>query len=1415
MTNPSTPPPGQLGRYRILRRLGAGGMAEVFLAKSAGAENIEKLLVVKRVLPTFARSPKFVSMFVDEAKLAMRLNHPNIVQVYAFEQVKDEFLLAMEYVDGLDLGRTLSAARRRGLRVPYALAAYLVMEIAKGLDYAHNRKDETGSPMEIVHRDVSPQNVLLSYDGAVKVADFGIARARMISEETGVIKGKFSYMSPEQARGQRVDRRSDVFSLGVLFAELLMNRTMYPGLQGMEILEEVRDGRVTRPRDQDLQIPEPLDAIAQKAMAFDREQRFQSCREMATALTKWLHAQDELHDGHELETFLSEVAPREVTHPEVVAQRDADGQNATMLSMANAQAQMREMRERRNVVVVAGRVRAVEGDAVDPEADEVTPEQARRVLDDIAFKYDAIIDWSEEDGVVVFRYVLGLARTSADDPLHATRLALDVIEALEGLSSDARRPLKASIGLSRGVVVTVRGGKERARFEPVGNVFDVARRLAAAAKHDEVLASGEVFRLARRAFAFDEDETRDVTVPGEGQQLSLRAYHLRGARTRDERAKESASLASQVGLVGRANEIQALAQTYEEVVQSQKSSYLAVVGEIGVGKTALVGAALGRFRPDPVFVHVECAFGAADVPYSLVTDIVREVCSIGDNDTPEQAQKKLRDAVRRSSRTNDRRESALDAFEPLVVPGTKPDDGGDRTQRLLSALRELLTAIASKSPAVLWIDSVQFADAPSCELLARLMLQTLDSPLFVIISARPESRLEPVLRGLLRIDLEELAEEDRRALVEAHLGGAHVPPDVLNAIVHRAGGNPFFLKELLDALLERGLLRFEEGPERRVVRRVGGAFALPSTLEDVIAARIAELSDGERLTLRWLSVVGAGLRPVEVSELTGIEVSDALRVLEDKGLLQRRAGGALAFPSAIVRHVAYESLEAQDRARMHKRVAQFLSTMQQRPPPARIARHLELAGERLFAARAYRDAGHAARNVHSNRDALRFYARTLDLLPETSPERFELYELRENMYRNLSLRAEQRGELEAMRALAEHLRDPKLLAIAYNRLARCDLDLARTVGVEAVLRKALDAALAGNDRRSEIEALRLFGHLRRDQGDSVGALEMLDRALLRAGNDPDLLAVRGLVLANRANLLWRTGALDRSIESSAESIAIFRRMNQKSLQAHALNTLGVALASQGDFEDAIHCIRASVVLDRECGDRIHVGRKVSNIGQLYAELGDTENAVEYLERALLVFERADDPSARTDTLSALAELLVEQAPDLERAMGVLDQARVSAERVGDNADLAHERIVRSIYLEARGELAAAEEAAREAVTHARAAGTLGYELLASAMYAVGLSRAGKFDAALRVATEVETQAAARGAFERAERVYMKLAETLFLAGRPERARPALAAAVQALEARLERIRDPRLRTRFQDGPISQAVRSMVSRHAAP
>src|SRR6478672_2731184 len=268
------PIPSQIAQFEIVRRLGAGGMAEVFLAKKRGAEGTFKVVVVKRILPGFTTSRRFRAMFIDEAQLATRLNHPNVVQVYEFSNEGDDgHILAMEYVEGCDLGHLMNAAKSTATRLPAWVAAWIIAEAAKGLHYAHEKRDEGGAPLDIVHRDVSPQNVLLSFEGVVKIADFGIASARLVDEEQGVLKGKFGYMSPEQARAEKVDRRSDLYALGVILWECLTGRPLHGGLGGEALLDIVRSGKVEPPSTYVPDLPMDLEAIVMKALAPRREDR--------------------------------------------------------------------------------------------------------------------------------------------------------------------------------------------------------------------------------------------------------------------------------------------------------------------------------------------------------------------------------------------------------------------------------------------------------------------------------------------------------------------------------------------------------------------------------------------------------------------------------------------------------------------------------------------------------------------------------------------------------------------------------------------------------------------------------------------------------------------------------------------------------------------------------------------------------------------------------------------------------------------------------------------------------------------------------------------------------------------------------------------------------------------------------------
>ncbi|HCP45783.1 MAG TPA: hypothetical protein DIU15_07065 [Deltaproteobacteria bacterium] len=282
--------PKTFGKYHLLDPIAIGGMAEVFKAKTFGHSGFEKVVVIKRILPHFANSPEFVEMFIDEAKLSVQLTHPNIVQIYDFGKINESFFIAMESVAGKDLKSIMRRQAERGEHMPPELAAYIAHEVAKGLDYAHKLSDTVGLPLNIVHRDISPSNVLVSYGGHVKIVDFGIAKAESATEssEAGVIKGKFQYMSPEQSHGDKTDHRSDIFSLGVCLWEMLTGHRLFKRPNDIESLEAVRTCQVPLPSSYNPQLSPELDRICMTALSADAGDRYQEASLLQRELEQFL-----------------------------------------------------------------------------------------------------------------------------------------------------------------------------------------------------------------------------------------------------------------------------------------------------------------------------------------------------------------------------------------------------------------------------------------------------------------------------------------------------------------------------------------------------------------------------------------------------------------------------------------------------------------------------------------------------------------------------------------------------------------------------------------------------------------------------------------------------------------------------------------------------------------------------------------------------------------------------------------------------------------------------------------------------------------------------------------------------------------------------------------------------------------------
>jgi serine/threonine protein kinase len=341
----SGPLPQQFGKYQLIQKIATGGMAEIFKAMASGEGGFEKLVAIKRILPHLSSEPEFVSMFMREAKLAALLSHPNIVQIYDFGKENNTYYIAMEYLWGHDLGAVLKKVKgERSL--PLECALYIASRICAGLEYSHHLKDLSGNPLNIIHRDVNPQNIIITHQGEVKIVDFGIAKIAEMDSTTkvGTLKGKVPYMSPEQAAGQVIDKRSDIFSTGVILYEMATGVKAFQG-GTMEVLDLVRNAEIQPPELAAPDLPAEIYEILHTALAKNPEQRFQTCAEMHARLDNCLTMFSERQNAENLSRHIRQLLADEAletkapeppkTHLSVIQAPEPPGAEKTRTLLAD------------------------------------------------------------------------------------------------------------------------------------------------------------------------------------------------------------------------------------------------------------------------------------------------------------------------------------------------------------------------------------------------------------------------------------------------------------------------------------------------------------------------------------------------------------------------------------------------------------------------------------------------------------------------------------------------------------------------------------------------------------------------------------------------------------------------------------------------------------------------------------------------------------------------------------------------------------------------------------------------------------------------------------------------------------------------------------------------------------------------
>jgi serine/threonine protein kinase/predicted ATPase len=1190
----TAPGPTVYGKYQLVQLLARGGMAEVFKAKSHGVEGFEKTLVIKRILPDLSSNPQFVEMFINEAKIAVTLSHANIVQVFDLGRADDTYFIAMEWVAGYDLATLMR--RARSLRLPLAqeLAVFVVSELAKGLDYAHRRRDASMRPLHIVHRDVSPQNVLVSLEGEVKLTDFGVAKAKTLvreGTEAGVLKGKYAYMSPEQANGLEVDATTDLYALGVVLYEALSGRNPFEADSSYEILRRVRAGEHAPLRSVAPDVPEELAQIVEKAMRPAASERYPNAGSLYEELVQFLYSSGRRVGGHDLSRYVGQIRDASESN-----QSDHDGESllaafgdrAKEPTPAELPSKRTGARKTTGVARPSHELRdasfvVVHGTGVPLAFQGGEPVSIIRRFG------GQLVDLEDANEVGI---VFGLRDPDGRDTEAAARCALRLVHWLAAHPAThiaPRGPVRVGIDARR-LLVDLRG--EALRDDGFASLVAGCRQVARQSAPDQVCVSAGARRALQSLFS---------TLPLGDDPESAHVVE-----------SELSPLDAAGKFVGRRDELRRIGELFA-LANRGKLRVLGVVGEAGTGKSRILHEARRRLRAaghDVGMYVATCHRTGRGVGLSAIQDLLRVVLGVDELDSPDV----VRDKVLRT------RELGLSAPEigalGVLLGATPPMDTTESLGRLIRpAFIRMALKLASDRLTALCFDGADAMDDESQGILDALLREGRDARLVVVLAHRPgfvHAWRDP--SRYVEITLGPLADDDVARLMATRLAAEEVPVELLREVTSKSGGNPLYVEEYLKALGDAGAIEVREG--HVVLQMQLAQTEVPKSLRGLVAARLARLSPMDRHLLQVGAVASGRFTPELLAVVTGeapAAVADALSVLEGKGLVGRPSPSELVIAHDLVGEVVRDGLTIETRREMHGAVA---AALEQLYPlrldeiAERLAMHYREAGDRVRAIDyLVRAADRAA--SEQPRASLSHLTKAIELATNAAhrdaTRLLDMYVRLGVICLNARFLTEGAAKLMVGIELAESLsRDADLAKLALLRgrllVQAYEIDEGRrwVERAEQIARSIQDVTIERDATLARAEA-----ELRR--GERRPAISLLERALslCQATGDRER-ELRCLVHLALAHATGGDQLAGLSRISQAREILATRPNKSVECELYTMESLVCFFAK--DYEKGIAAASRCLELAKEFHLPYHAAVSAHNIGDSYVRLQDFKRA---------------------------------------------------------------------------------------------------------------------------------------------------------------------------------------------------------------
>lgn len=1270
--------PAAFGRYQLLDRIAVGGMAEVFLARSFGVEGFEKRLVIKRILPELAQNPRFVSMFVHEAKLSVALSHPNIVQVFELGKVGEDHYIAMEHIQGRDLTYVLRTLRRLGERVPPALAASIAAKVARGLGYAHARTGADGRPLPIIHRDVSPHNVIVSFEGDVKLVDFGIARlvGEAEAEPSRPGGGKFAYMSPEQAAGHPADARSDLFSLGSVLFEMLTGRRLFAETDPDLKLRAVLACDIPHVRSVNPEVPERLADILHQVLRRDPAERHASAALLEEDLRAFLFELGERHDARRLSEWLRGILPDEAAGGRATAELDLLAQDlhdlhtgvdvepshGTPGSLSSSRdhtqrthsderpARLLAMRgEKRNVVVLVAEVNGLTEVSARAETEDIARVHYRmlRTVRGLIDSMGGAAERFDDDTLFVF---FGLPRALGDDLDRALACARE----LHRLAARLRKrgiAIEFSIGVHTGDLTVSRRPGRHYRYAARGDTLKTTVRLAYAAEPGTTLVSDKVAALAGDRFPFD----RGPELRRKGSRATRPTFALAGGRRAGARAGGGR-------YIRRAEELEVLRGAIN-ALRDGRGARIGIEGEPGVGKSRLVREfrELAARRNLPAF-HGRALPWGGDRSLGAFRDLLADILGIR-ADTPASG---IRERLARLG------ELGLEEADALIISALFALELGERRDpprdAIFAAGARLVRGLARQGPVIFLLEDIQYLDPAEAQLFAHLLRVVDGLPVVVLASWRADA--DPAIVDQLEVvALGPLPPEQVVQLAADQLGAEGIGPDLTRLVLRTAEGNPLYLEEILKALQQSGRIWFEGRTAR--LRDPHLDPGLPDTLQGLIAARIDALDPASRGALQVAAVIGMSFPPSLLAASVGAD--DAMGLISElvrAGLIapeDRSPESDYTFASTLVWESVLRGILGIQRREYHRMVAGGMERLYAGRLDAlreTWAQHAYAGGRIAEAAAALGRAGDRHRAAQSLDRALECYQRGIAWLEagprdQQDPRVEAALQLGAGEVSVLLGRPRAHTHLQVALELAGEGGPVEIEARAMLALGQLYLSQGKAAMARAHLDAASSMARRLADLPSQIAALEALGTQALDENRHDDAAALYAEGLALAGDSPGLLARMQLGLANHA---LRRDDLALALTLLEEARPRAEAAGDRILLGRILNNLGLVHFSRGRYDLALADFRRSLEVRQGLGYRQGEVVNMHNIGDAHLRLGN-------LGHAWAAFEKSRETAAECgyDRGVVMNDVFLLYLRGLrgDEVAAELDRAGAKARRLGD------------------------------------------------------------------------------------------------------------------------------------------------------